>query len=87
MVESDFTYQRKYLSVLRKVDILNKTVNYSAAQQSIQHLSQYLQILTCEVVWHTGKSVVHSWSEGKKWMNFGQKPGQILISNFSLILT
>lgn len=41
MVESDFTYQRKYLSVLRKVDILNKTVNYSAAQQSIQHLSQY----------------------------------------------
>lgn len=41
MVESDLTYQRKYLSVLRKVDILNKTVNYSAAQQSIQHLSQY----------------------------------------------
>lgn len=41
IVESDFTYQRKYLSELRKVDILNKTVNYSAAQQSIQHLSQY----------------------------------------------
>lgn len=33
--------KEKHLCVLRKVDILNKTVNYSAAQQSIQHLSQY----------------------------------------------